>query len=206
MDVFLHCLRKSCLHNDDEENENHTEETPGNLVVDRDDVATLYQPPSPTGSNDSDDYATSAHGQFIVDFDDDGSNQEEEDLIRNEHRKTSDHMNSFFSFLQNLGNTRGGEDDSRGRDNSDGNSIQTDGNIEGNHLLFNPPLKEAHSSIATNKDDIPTIALEEVVLPGSELQKQMSIALKDQGYGGESEEEVEFNLTVRFFSMRSKSS
>lgn len=199
MDIILHCLRKNCF-DSDEEQDNRTDNAPENLLVEREDVSTLYQPPSPTGSHDGDDYANT-HGEFIVDFaamgreydtDDDSRNQEEEDLIRNNNRKSSQHMNSFFHFLQNLGNPRSdgaGGDDERGINRSEGDTIQTDANSKDSHLLFNPPLKEAQTSIASTKDDIPTIALTEVVMPGSDLQKKMALALKDQGYAGESEED-----------------
>jgi RING-finger-containing ubiquitin ligase len=46
------------------------------------------------------------------------------------------------------------------------------------------PLRTA--TIYKSLDDIPSIALDEVVIPGSMLQKQMSIRLKDKGISSES--------------------
>lgn len=49
------------------------------------------------------------------------------------------------------------------------------------------PLREAKTY--HSMDDIPSILLEEVVLPGSPLQKQMSMRLQDKGIGSESNED-----------------
>lgn len=55
-------------------------------------------------------------------------------------------------------------------------------------ILFPSPLHEAKSS-SLSINDIPTISLSEVVMPGSDLQKQMMMSLQKQGYHGESEED-----------------
>lgn len=218
MDAILHCLRSSCF--EDEEESNHSEETPPrHLVVDRDDTShlssTLYQPPSQTGSND-DDADANDDGEFTVDIAleheygqilnrdlrggsmRDNEHQEGDDLIRNDHgddqggdrcRNATQPMNSIFRFLQNLGNPLGGRDDVDDRRTNAPSSIEKEtSDSEGDHLLSASPLREAKSTILT-KDDIPTIALCEVVMPGSQLQKMMSMSLRNQGYAGESEED-----------------
>mmetsp|Transcript_34483 Transcript_34483/g.50060 ORF Transcript_34483/g.50060 Transcript_34483/m.50060 type:complete len:280 (-) Transcript_34483:92-931(-) len=51
------------------------------------------------------------------------------------------------------------------------------------------PLRLAHSFSCNEKDSIPTISLDEFVMPGSDLQQAMSAALKAKGSMGDMDDE-----------------
>ena len=162
MDTILHCFRRNCLVNEDDQDSNHSTDTPQHFHIDRN-VAALssinfYEPPLPSRS-------------------------EEDEHTNNDHDADRSHVRkptAFVNFLQNIGKPEDGQNDSNNSNNR-----------EEDYLLASP-LREAKSSLLAtlgSHDNIPTIALSEVVLPGSQLQRTMSLAMKNQGYTGESEED-----------------
>ncbi len=123
---------------------------------------------------------------------------------------------SMFRFLQNLSqpfniNNNNNNSNSNNATNriihhhgnsSNNNEDENDRFLEKDHLLSSSPLRPATESCFTiqnihktnnhNKNTsikVPTIKNSTVVLPGSNLQKQMSLAMQKYGYKGESEED-----------------
>lgn len=208
MDVILQCLRHNCFldnDNDDDSSHNGTQNNSNRhiQVLDRGGPFIRnsdYQPPNPSRSseNANDFDGVEIHLDISTDDNDNdnanananaaGENCDDEaarSVNSNASSSSSSRPprlpiginNSIFNFLQNIGQHRH-------------TIIPTEEQEdETNHKkkLFHLPHKA--SSFVTTTDDIPTIALSEVVLPGSQLQKKMSMALKNQGYAGESMED-----------------
>jgi hypothetical protein len=106
-------------------------------------------------------------------------------------------IRSIVNFLQQMGQTIGTTTTTTNHHHHNGHikiphSEEEVSEIENDYFIQDAsPLREAKSSFAASdgNNNIPTIALSEVVIPGSQLQKKMSQSLKSQGYGGESEED-----------------
>lgn len=113
---------------------------------------------------------------------------------------SNDHdYHNFLGFFRRLGIGRHNTNIRHNNDNSNTTSSTTsiipiakEINSSPNKQLqpFGSPLIEAKNFINhKSMDDIPSLALDEVVIPGSELQKNMSDSLKLKGYTAEATED-----------------
>jgi hypothetical protein len=200
MEAILHCLRKNCfLDGDDDSNDDSSRAPPRHLQVDRDSSLSsiLYQPPTPSNNNEYDEVEFNVDTDLQNDYHEGDLNtapghtgtstEDETDFLHHEGNDNNDNqqpaINSIFNFLQNIGNQHRhrrvppSEEDATNLENTNDEPLEA------------PHLRAAKESSVSTDDNIPTIALSEVVLPGSQLQKLMAMNMKTQGYIGESEED-----------------
>ncbi len=143
---------------------------------------------------------TSTHVDSEEEDDENATSSDESSISKN---STTQLQLNVFILLQHFFHNLGGDKSSLGiNQDSDGIGSDRDDDEDVTHLSNVPnsshvnedpcvsPLRTATNySSCTEIDDIPSIALEEVVMPGSRLQKSMSLTLQRNGVLSESKED-----------------
>mmetsp|Transcript_21261 Transcript_21261/g.26829 ORF Transcript_21261/g.26829 Transcript_21261/m.26829 type:complete len:283 (+) Transcript_21261:317-1165(+) len=213
MDAILHCLRKNCFIDDEDSNDGHERHmniqvigrdgiasNNGGIIGIAGGMAGIgndngngsgnYEPPaeipSPSPSYDNADNDGNGDNDEDAGANADPDNDNDNDNTRSVAVGV---QSTIMNFLQNLGHHRHSKvpteendnDEHQHEDQQQQSSENNNNNSEQQHKKYHHPIKA--SSFVTTTNDIPTIALSTIVLPGSSLQKKMSDALKQQGYG-----------------------